>query len=132
MKRIITFMALALCTLAITFSCGSKDGANGPVGKLFDMAEQAQTLENSYRAGKIDYDAFREQNQALEEEAKAFIEANKDYELTDADRDFILEKAKAMAAAEGETISAEEEKAAKEVMKNIKTLNDILKLGMFD
>lgn len=134
MKRILTFLTVAFCATVIAISCGNdkKSAESGPVGTLFNMAEKAQALENSYREGKLDYAAFREQNEALEEEAKAFLEANKDYELTDADRDYLFEKAKAMAAAEGEKITPEEEKAAKEAMKSIKTLGDMLKMGMFD
>lgn len=131
MKRILTFLTVALCTLAIAVSCGNKKSAaeNGPVGQLLSLAEKAQSLEDSYRAGKITREELNAQSDAIDEQIEALLEANEDYQLTDADRDLIYQTAKSMAAAEGHQITEQEETMVKSMLKQVKTLEDLQDIG---
>lgn len=121
MKRIITVLTVAFCTLMLAVSCGSK---KTPVDELFSLIDENTALEQKYDDGKLSWEEYQEQSDALEAKAKKFIEDNKDYQLTDADRDKIYELAKASAAEEGHEITPEEEKMVKAMLQQIKTLED--------
>ena len=126
MKRILTYLTVAFCTIVLAVSCGSK---KTPVDELIGFINEQTAIEKQFSAEKITWDEYQEQSDAVEAKVKEFLEANKDYQLTDADRDKIYGIAKASAEEEGHTITPEEEKMVKAMLEQVKTLEDFGKMS---
>lgn len=126
MKRILTLLAVSFCALFIAVSCGSK---KTPVDELIGFLDQQNSIEQKFSADKIDWDEYQKQSDELKDKAMKFLEENKTYELTDADRDKIYDFAKKTAAAEGHEITSEEESMVKTMLNQIKTLEDFGKMN---
>lgn len=125
MKRIITYLTVAFCAMILAVSCGSK---KTPVDELIGFLDQQSSIEQKFDAEKIDWDEYQKQSDELKDKAMKFIEENKTYELTDADRDKIYEFAKKTAVEEGHEITPEEETMVKAMLQQLKTLEDFGKL----
>lgn len=126
MKRILSLLAVSFCALFIAVSCGSK---KTPVDELISLMDQQTALSQKYDADQISWEEYEAQAEELEAKAQKILEENKDYELTDADRDKIFEMAKKSAAAENQTITPEEEEMVKTMLKKIKTFEDFGKVS---
>ena len=77
------FIALAISALVLV-ACGSKQ-VGEPVKKLADYMEQAAKVAINGDAENID-------TEAIEAELVAFLDENAAYELTDADKDFLVDR----------------------------------------
>lgn len=126
MKRILTLLAVSFCALFIAVSCGSK---KTPVDELIGFLDQQSSIEQKFSADKIDWDEYKKQSDELKDKAMKFLEENKTYELTDADRDKLYDFAKKTATAEGHEITSEEESMVKTMLNQIKTLEDFGKMN---
>lgn len=127
MKKII---ALAISALVLV-ACGSKQ-VGEPVKKLADYMEQAAKVAISGETGDID-------TEAIEAELTAFLDENAAYELTDADKDYLVDRLydvtvssgalEQLGEAEKAMAEAAAKPAIKEALNKFKTLGDLKELN---